>query len=910
MFIDQDRIKFFDFLIPIIPVINFSNSNEILSNILVHDDSNLSKELIDNISFFINDMRLLYNITNEYKIYHSVLHDNLTQDKLLSIIVYKNLYPNDFSELSNNKGILFETLKKKEAYIEEIDNGIDDEIDEIKKKIEEIETINITDIKELRAIYILKIILHIMTDKPEYRFNKFIIKGKEIDNDEILSDELFEKLIIAKAKYSCFYSTNSRNEFELNLDFHKIENKVDPSKTYNQRVKLIEESRNKKSEELKNKMEKLEAQKKQNNILKLKDLLSNNSTNIELKDEKVPQLLILMLRNGYIAEDYLDYISIFYEGSITKSDYYFLLNVKSQTNLDFDYKLNKISNIIDKISPYDFNKKYTLNYNLLDFILETNKYDEQKSLIFTLLKNESAASIEFILGFIENGININLFIKDLCKTWHNIWYFIENDSKFSENKIDKFFELIIEYADLEDLSIISDNSNINEHIINSSNFLSCIKDTQKLKGVIKTLDIKFHEIDIKNTSSDFLEYIYAGNYYEINEGTVKTILAFKKKLLTPEFYKSNYTVINESECNNLINYVDENIDEYITNLYLNIDTNTEEKEESLLELLSNEYISLENREKIIAKSLTKITDISKITEDEIINSLLDESKVFPSWENIIYVYGKSEKKITEHIVSFINANDNSKILSKEKIEISNSTDELDFSYTIILNENIMNNNYEQILKSIPFVDDTLEFSGLSFEKVEILIKNDFLYVNGNNFNLLKADYDLHIYLIERNYSEFVENIESFEFEDEDILAFLESATIPDDIKNKILENFDESTFFENVIILNQVGKLLLNNHKIDISKLFILTILKDSSLNSSEKIILFNIKHELFDNSEITEFLNEMEEPYSRIAKKRKRPLIETTENNVQFAENLRDVGYISSFKYKEKGIKISTFNF
>jgi hypothetical protein len=69
MFQDNDRTKFFDFIIPIIPIINSSNSNEKLLKIIKSNNYEISDELTENLSLFIGDMRLLYNIMNEYHIY-------------------------------------------------------------------------------------------------------------------------------------------------------------------------------------------------------------------------------------------------------------------------------------------------------------------------------------------------------------------------------------------------------------------------------------------------------------------------------------------------------------------------------------------------------------------------------------------------------------------------------------------------------------------------------------------------------------------------------------------------------------------------------------------------------------------------------------------------------------------------
>ncbi|MDP3453591.1 MAG: hypothetical protein Q8R90_11630 [Bacteroidales bacterium] len=146
MFLDKDRTKFFDFMIPIIPVINSSNSNEKLLDIVKQNNYKISTDLIDDISLFIDDMRLLYNIMNEYYIYSNNLDSKLDQEKLLSMIVYKNIYPNDFTQLSENKGNLFQTISNKSKYIKEKVLAIDEQIEEKKKQINEAETSKLSDI--------------------------------------------------------------------------------------------------------------------------------------------------------------------------------------------------------------------------------------------------------------------------------------------------------------------------------------------------------------------------------------------------------------------------------------------------------------------------------------------------------------------------------------------------------------------------------------------------------------------------------------------------------------------------------------------------------------------------------------------------------------------------------------------
>ncbi|QDY45686.1 hypothetical protein FK545_10465 [Planococcus glaciei] len=120
----QNRTKFFDFIIPTVKIMHSSNSESVLLTKLknyiesedtsIHQDR-LSKKLITDVSLFISDMRILKNICNEYIIYRSALKQSgIQQDKLFAIIVYKNIYPKDFSDLLNGEGHLNSLFSLKE----------------------------------------------------------------------------------------------------------------------------------------------------------------------------------------------------------------------------------------------------------------------------------------------------------------------------------------------------------------------------------------------------------------------------------------------------------------------------------------------------------------------------------------------------------------------------------------------------------------------------------------------------------------------------------------------------------------------------------------------------------------------------------------------------------------------------
>ena len=144
LFKPEERTKFFDFIIPVIPFINSTNSMEILLDkykyLIQNIDSSevsttkLTKEFMIEIAIFIEDMRTLINICNEFIFYKSVLHMvKLDEKKLFSMMIFKTLYPKDFADLEQEKGIVKRCIENKKLTEKEYDKN--DNLDSIKTEL-------------------------------------------------------------------------------------------------------------------------------------------------------------------------------------------------------------------------------------------------------------------------------------------------------------------------------------------------------------------------------------------------------------------------------------------------------------------------------------------------------------------------------------------------------------------------------------------------------------------------------------------------------------------------------------------------------------------------------------------------------------------------------------------------------
>ena len=152
-----ERTKFFDYIIPVIPTLSVNNSASIFRSELnnLSDKIFLEDDYLISIQDYLKDFRLLKNCINEFYIYKDEIEnirrelldyeidtflnhqdstyiDKLINKKLFSIILYKNLFPKDFSNLENNEGVLFDCLNLiDEDFLKQIDDApskLNDEI--------------------------------------------------------------------------------------------------------------------------------------------------------------------------------------------------------------------------------------------------------------------------------------------------------------------------------------------------------------------------------------------------------------------------------------------------------------------------------------------------------------------------------------------------------------------------------------------------------------------------------------------------------------------------------------------------------------------------------------------------------------------------------------------------------------
>ena len=165
IFISTDRTKFFEFIIPVIPIINTSNSIDMMleqGNRLKMDER-LDRQFLREVSRYLNDLRLIQNIFNEYAVYVANLETDgeslLDANKLLALLIYKNVYPRDFELLHRGVGILANILNHQEVFIGQTEATYRDELLKLEERLDTAERQVPIDLKELQYVFAMALLL-------------------------------------------------------------------------------------------------------------------------------------------------------------------------------------------------------------------------------------------------------------------------------------------------------------------------------------------------------------------------------------------------------------------------------------------------------------------------------------------------------------------------------------------------------------------------------------------------------------------------------------------------------------------------------------------------------------------------------------------------------------------------------
>nr|WP_183041256.1 hypothetical protein [Salipaludibacillus neizhouensis] len=892
----RSRTKFFDFIIPVIPIVHASNSVEVLRDRLIESPymHDIDPNFLQDVSLYVDDMRILKNIYTEFDIYKKKLGRDLELDtnKLFGLIIYKNLYPVDFSQLQYNQGLVYQMIKQKDAIIEQQLTVFDDRIKQMEQKIEAAKAEQLVSIEELQQIY-----LHSLSARIG-NYNQYIrLNNTNFGNNAKIPASFFEQLKNAtNVSYNIGNGTKTATIDEIATVFGSKDN-------YFERETSIELKKEDKLEAFKQQLPQLKREKTEVHDLSLKELIAKSDKEVfpaELLDKV---LLVYLLRHGYIDDTYHHYISYFYPGSLTKRDMDFILSVKNYKARDFSYSLQHVEKIMSRLRFSEFKQAEILNFDLLDFILEKDQYQEHFKLILSQLTNEKDTSFQFITGFKERTTHKQSFIKSLCHHWDNMWVYIEQVSNLSDEEIQVFLADILLFADVVDIEELNKEDKLAAYLAELDDYLKVSEDLPSVKeqDILARLQVKFTNTAHLRPKEELFTYVVEGNLYQINKQTLSDILQGKVSNLT-------YSAIEDANVEKVLAYIDQNINVFVMEVLLDQEI-SQETEAAIIELLNRNYLDKGLKERIIDQQALLIQDITEV-DQELWKVLLEKDKLTISWHNVFH-YFKVGQAFDETMIDYLNDPYHAEELAKYRLEDEDAMEKDDcliLSEEIMKLEEIENASLEKLAASITKWS-SYPTDELPEARVRILIENKVLSLTVKNYENIKANHSgLHLFLIEENIARFVNHQDDYVLNLEEIETLFHS-DVPDTHKTKLMKQIDPAILSESEEALDfaeEVAEFIV--HQGVEAGAALTDALFAFDMAKKCKVMLLTSQVKTLEQEKITELLQLIGPPYAAITEGGKRPAIANNDLNQTLLNELDRKDYISQFKPEEKRLRVFTY--
>lgn len=821
VFKDEIRTKCFDYIVPVVPVVDSHNVSDYLiykySSLFTGDkqlDETSKRDLIA-IGSYITGMRELSNVINEYIVYKNTIRlDKKSWQKLLAMTIFKNKFPTDYSDLHNKKGCLCNIFSQRSKFEDLLTH---DDSEQLLKCVSDYEKVRKQIFgyrKQILDEWVKKEhVTAVIVDEKEYNLDA-------VEKSDVLYSK-FEDEEIDRVRYDDGKNSGTK---PYSYSFDVIKADIDVDNVYYETMDKLIESRDDILSLMKERQRNI-------NIIKNRKLQSlitaiNNGKqtlkivreitgDIRKDNNSISEFLHSMIRNGYIAEDFSSYTSYSYPGTMSSEDSMFYNSVLQGLPTAYDMNVTNCKAIVDGLKIDHFNSKSILNFCILDYLL--NITEDQLFLDRFVLTARSNPS--FVAEYSKTEKADKRFFMRLFDQWNLCVRYIGNIEETEVRVIMK--ELFFQYAPLTISLYQDERKKLNESYSYLASNIDHF-DINILLRFIKKYKLKFDKLVEPIESSQVLyDNVIAGCYYVVNYGNLKVIYG-------DDFDHKPYTLICQRD-QNVKAFVSRNINQLVE---LFSDKANEEEKSALVELINNGSLDAELMKTYLGRQILVFDDFNLIT-DKRKPDILRLDKITPSWVNIEkYVNAKCDTKV---LAEFVERH----VAELERQRASDENSEVLLAL-FTDNDTLSYETYNRLAHCFKNCFDASEMDKLNNERLKILLDNNLVGYDMETKAIYSKDYSLHAKYI-------IKFFDDFEKENEDIDDFSSSACI--EIINSSLSSKQKAWFIEKFVTIGgdsteneQLGKEICKFYFYDADANNIFMPVAIDSLNSTHDPYFWDIK--------------------------------------------------------------------
>ncbi|XDN94198.1 hypothetical protein KPL62_18625 [Enterobacter ludwigii] len=680
----ESRTKFFDFVIPVIPVMDSDNASDHFSNKFTEEEKSQKglNECISRIATFIPDMRVMHNITNEFRLYQNIVNNRENTPKLLAMIAYKNLCAEDYHSIDKKGGIVFSFMdayverRIHQRYLSEVDTQITSEQNHLNLINNERNTHREALRKELLASYINQT----YKDKLSFYTNTILSLKQVIEDEEIFI------LLVSGEGFNIIDNTRHNTILQVGL----AENKGIRS-AYEERCSLIDDKTDDGIARIKNSISSLEREKRNIRAESVSGIIHRMrksdfsdwvrktvNGDKELNPRMAEQLdfIYFLLSSDYLATDYMSFRSVFMPGALTENDNAFIKSVMAgdDANESFTIPLENLPHVVIRLKKLGVIERDNAQHpDVIRWLLdnEPGTLAENTSSLLSQAGSERTVSLlDLIQAEFSTKIRLRyseIFMQDEKMLHKLLVHFNESAQTVLVDEMTAHLLCLNKYYDnWRNTEIHSLASRL---IYKSSSLIDSIPEGHE-EDFFNTLNINRFTVShiplatsgknqelIRKMSSEGLIAYSAQNLENI-------YLSLTQSRDGLSFSRTPLQCLESLNISALIKLVNDNIDDFATTLFVE---STETNRVS--DLLNAWKISLNAAEQIIMRMHFIINDISLIKNQgefwpnnpsvairNTYSLLLSHDHILPSIENFIHLLEDEMIDTAHELVSWVNEN--------------------------------------------------------------------------------------------------------------------------------------------------------------------------------------------------------------------------------------------------------------
>ena len=887
LFDSTERVKFFDYIITVIPVINSLNSYEQLMEYIKPSElfEKLGRNELRNLCDYFQDMRLLLNIVNEFNQFVPLMDPAVMSEKILfGLIVYKNYVPTDFSLMYNREGVVAGIIEKADKFRKDI---IEDKLLAIQKCQEEIKSRQ--DECSNAVVKLRKSFL----DKGQELSNyanitlKISIDGKPYLFDSVAnSSSLFDKVIKGDSNYIIHGGTL------VNMpSFSTVEHNMGEGRNYANMVSSLKSDCDNQIAVIEQRIQSI-----QKEIASLPttvhgiyqaspDFLDEDLK--PLREESKIKIVKFLLLNGYLDRHYQYYLSYYYPNALNREDRNFVMRAGRHEGEQYDVKLDRIDEILKRFTPLDVETNASLlNVDLVREFYRNPQYESYCASVckhITLSKN-----LDFILIAYKATPPIkNAFFYQL----HRVYDYWDEISAYNQDKQDDLREVYVKYCEVRQI-----NPSFKSWLSNNYAFLDkrweTIAPKRILDNVFKSYAPVFSILKLKNTPDAVLNDIIESQRYEFTRQNFNAIV--RKLGFYDKYSFGAYTALKEAAILPLLSVVEKNWAKAIKSVFP--ETSVREESSALTAMLNSPTIPLAESRSYISKQRSRIR-FASLLRDEVLTFAFDNSLVEATWKNVYYYSVQARNGLP---LAFLYHNS-----IHEKVgDALSATEEKDLCRLIVFSNQVKQSKYEELVPL--FTKPFKEILNPVFPvRMKFIVGNNYLEFNEDNYRIIKEEYPtLSSIFLAKNVGEYMRSPDKYRVSNTDAVVALKAI---DTKKSKcdFIRTIANEDFYPDAELISTVKPFLINGDlKADeIGFRLLNAIISSPDTDGRIKLGRRAILSLPYDKDKTTTLLKSMGDEYQRLASDSAVSTISYNRDAILIVNELVKNGYIKGSE--KKGTRI-----